>query len=146
MKDREDIYRVAYADAIKSLMVKYFNWDTINKEGVWRTRMQKIGQYFRDLDKNVWVDYVAKDIRVIINEYMCSNSNNDLTIFITDCRFDNEVIRIKELFPNDKILVQRLHREFTSNLTKEQQGDVSEKGISSHLVDMEIYLKNREVL
>ena len=139
----ETVKRVAYADAIKNIMVEYFGWDRDNKEGIWRTRMQKIGQYFRDLDKNVWVDYTANDIRTIMLAHDWISKNKSLTIFITDCRFDNEVLRIKELFPQANIVTQRLHREFESGLSNEQQNDISELGISDCLVDEEIYVKTK---
>ena len=143
-RDKESIHRVAYADAIKDIMAEYFGWDRGNKEGVWRTRMQRIGRYFRDLDKNVWVDYIVKDIREIVYAHkVVDRWNKDLTIFITDCRFDNEVIRVKELFPNNEVIVQRLHREFESGLSDEQQNDISELGISDYLVDEEIQVKTK---
>ena len=139
----EYIERFAFADAIKELMVKFFNWDGINKEGIWRTRLQKIGSYFRELDKNVWIDFIKKDIDEYINFYN-EVGIKDVTVIITDTRFDNEIIRMKELFPNYNVIVKRLHREFESCLNDAQQNDISERGISDDLVDEEIYLENRK--
>lgn len=137
----EFIVRFAFADAIKDLMKQFFKWDGKDKEGVHRSQMQSIGNGFRDIDESVWVNYLEKEIRGYIN-YHSGLGGKDVTIVITDLRFDNEVLRIKELFPNYKVIVKRLHREFKSRLDDTQQNDISERGISDDLVDEEIYLEN----
>lgn len=139
--DLEYITRFAFADAIKEMMLEFFEWDGKNKEGIWRTRMQAIGNFFRSIDKDVWVNYLYYQITHFID--INDDDNKNITIFITDNRFDNEVVRTKELFPCYNVIVKRLHRKFDSNLTKAQMSDISEQGISSYLVDEEIYLENK---
>jgi len=131
----KEVVRFAFADAIKDLMVKFFKWDRVDKEGKWRTILQQLGRYFRDIDHNVWVDYIADDIK----DWIDIHKEMDCVIFVNDLRFDGEVIRIKELLPNYEVEVLRLHRDFESKLTEEQKNDISERGISDYLVDREIY-------
>ena len=141
--DSEHIVRFAFADAIKDIMREFFQWDGENKEGIRRSQMQAIGNGFRALDVNVWIDYLEEEIRGYIN-YHIGLGGKDVTVFLTDCRFSNEITRTKELFPNYKVIVKRLHREFESCLNDAQQDDISERGISDDLVDEEIYLENRK--
>ena len=135
------IVRFAFADAIKDIMREFFRWDGKNKEGIWRTMAQTIGNTFRGIDKTVWVDYLEETIAGYI-DFHSGLGDKGVTVIITDTRFANEIIRMKELFPNYKVVVKRLHREFSSNLTKEQINDISEQGIPDYLVDEEIYLDN----
>ena len=137
----EFIARFAFADAIKDIMKEFFGWDGKDKEGIRRSQMQSIGNGFRDIDINIWIDYLEDKIRGYI-EYHIKLGGKDITIFLTDCRFPNEIIRTKELFLNYKVIVKRLHRKFNSNLTKEQMDDISEQGIPDYMVDEEIYLEN----
>ena len=137
----EYIVRFAFADAIKDIMCKFFKWDGKDKEGAWRTAAQTIGNSFRSINKTVWVDYLEETIAGYI-DFHSGLGDKGVTVIITDTRFTNEIIRIKELFPNCKVIVKRLHREFDSNLTKEQMDDISEQGIPDYMVDEEIYLGN----
>lgn len=140
-KNTEHIVRFAFADAIKDLMKQFFKWDGKDKEGVRRSQMQSIGNGFRDIDKNIWVDYLEEEIRGYIN-YHTGLGDKNVTIFLTDLRFNNEITRTIELFPNYKVIVKRLHREFESCLNNAQQNDISERGINDNLVDEEIYLES----
>lgn len=142
---KEYIARFAFADAIKDLMANFFYWDGEDKEGVRRTQMQSIGNFFRSLDKNVWVNFIKRDIEDYIRHHSRFNDKST-TVFITDNRFNNEIIRIKELFPSYNIIVKRLHRNFESCLNDAQQNDISECGINDDLVDEEIYLDNWELI
>ena len=142
--DSEHIVRFAFADAIKDIMCEFFKWDGEDKEGAWRTAAQTVGNSFRSIDKTVWVDYLEETIAGYI-DFHSGLGNKDVTVMLTDCRFDNEIIRTKELFPDYKVIVKRLHREFDSCLDDAQQDDISERGISDDLVDEEIYLDNWEL-
>ena len=137
------ITRFAFADAIKDLMKEFFGWDGKDKEGVRRSQMQAIGNGFRALDKAVWVNYLGETIAGYIDFYS-GLGDKDVTVMITDTRFENEIIRIKELFPDYKVIVKRLHRKFESCLNDAQQNDISERGISDNLVDEEVYIENRK--
>ena len=141
--DSQYIVRFAFADAIKDIMRGFFKWDGKDKEGVWRTMAQTIGNTFRGIDKIVWVDYLEEPIAGYI-DFHSGLGDKDVTVFLTDCRFENEILRTKELFPNYKVIVKRLHREFESCLNYAQQNDISERGINDDLVDEEIYLDNWE--
>lgn len=143
--EKEYIVRFAFADAIKDIMKEYFGWDGKNKEGIRRSQMQAIGNFFRSIDDKVWVDYLEREIRGYIN-YHIRLGGKDVTVFLTDLRFMNEVLRMKELFPDYKVIVKRLHREFESCLNNAQQNDISEHGINDDLVDEEIYLENHKGL
>ena len=139
----EYIARFAFADAIKDLMREFFKWDDKDKEGVRRSQMQFIGNAFRELDRSVWIDYLEEKIKGYIKYHVWLGCK-DVTVFITDCRFENEILRTRELFPNYKVIVKRLHREFKSCLNDAQQNDISERGIDDDLVDEEIYLENHK--
>ena len=139
----EHIVRFAFADAIKDIMKEFLGWDGKNKEGIRRSQMQKIGNFFRSIDDKVWVDYLEEPIAGYI-DFHNGLGDKDVTVMITDTRFENEILRTKELFPNYKVIVKRLHREFESCLDDAQQNDISERGISDDLVDEEIYLENRK--
>lgn len=138
---KEYITRFAFADAIKDLMVQFFGWDGKDKEGERRSQMQFIGNAFRTLDKAVWVNYLKEDMAGYI-DFFNGYGDKNVTVFITDCRFINEIIRVKELFPDYEVIVKRLHREFESCLNDAQQNDISERGINNELVDEEVYLDN----
>lgn len=84
-----------------------------------RLLLQKFGDHFREINSNVFIDYM---------EHKISNQTNN--VIITDVRFDNECRFIKK---NNGILIgidaeERLKSTVVDN-------HVTEKGVSKDLVD-----------
>lgn len=135
------VKRFAFADKIKSVIEDVTGWNrhSDDKEGKIRTILQRFGMLMRDeYDTNTWADITANDIKKCIDSdnYPC---NKEVVIMITDVRFDSEIFRIKEAFPDITTEVYKLHRDFKSRLTKEQQKDPSEHGVSDYLVNKNLY-------
>lgn len=89
-----------------------------------RTLLQVIGQAGRDYNINTWVNMCIGEI----------NYCNPDVVIIDDCRFQNEIARIKEEFSNVKTI--RVNRpNFKSDLTKEQLQDESETELDNYNFD-----------
>lgn len=140
----EIVVRYAYADAIKDIVSSSVGWEE-NIEGKnekIRSLLQDIGRAYRKFDINFWVDIVINKILSAVHLHEKFNDKDKrMVIFITDVRYQNEVLRMREMIPEYvPITVYRLHRDFESELTPEQQKDSSELGLPDELIDKDIYL------
>lgn len=123
----------AFADPIKDICTYYGGWDG-RKDERGRTLLQELGQVLVNYDKYVWARLVADEIE---GHLMPGKEN---LFFITDLRYNHEYEFMRYTFPEAEISVLRLHREYDSKLTEEQQQHSSEQGIKDEYVTEEIYL------
>lgn len=89
------------AEPMYYLAHEFFNM--INKD---RPLLQKIGNGFRAIDNDVWINHLIKELNKI---------DNNINIVIDDCRFLNEFTKLKEkgfkgvyISCDDKIRYERL--------------------------------------
>ena len=117
---------VHYADLVKFICSKYFDWDG-NKDEKGRTILQRVGtECVRDKIPDYWVDFIIGIIKLFPDEW-------DYVI-IPDTRFPNEIYKWKECgFDSIYIRVQR--ENFKSPLTAEQQSHRSEIALDNEVPD-----------
>lgn len=85
--DKHNFKKFAFADGITEIIEKYYPNES--KKGKPRHHYQHIGQALRELDTEVWINYLYQ--RVAEYEKECGPSN----IIITDVRQENEVESLK---------------------------------------------------
>jgi len=95
-----------------------------------RQLLQKFGDHFREINSNVFIDYI---------EHKISNQTN--TVIITDVRFDNECRFIKK---HNGILIGIDAEERLSALRARVDNHVTEKGVSKDLVDFWVFNNGTE--
>lgn len=126
--------KLAYADYLKYIAKQYFNWNG-EKDEEGRHLLQYIGtDIIRHKNPNFWVDTV----RMLVDNvfYDCNY------IFISDCRFPNELSwsNTNHLVTNIKII--RLNGDgspFENSLTYEQRQHPSETALSNSKFDYTFY-------
>lgn len=109
---------IAFADYLK-FTANTLGWDGLkDKRG--RTFLQHLGDVVREYDTNFWAKYVVYQMldNPLIEHWV-----------ITDLRFDNEYLYVRDALPHADIEVLQLDRDFESNLTEEQKQHPTEKGI-----------------
>ena len=122
---------VHYADLLKFICMQWFGWDGI-KDDYGRKLLQEIGtDIIRADDPDYWVDFVAKLLLKFKNRW-------DF-ILIPDCRFPNELERLREL-QFDTVYVRVNRSNFVSPLSKESQEHISEVALDDYPADF--YIEN----
>lgn len=125
LSENHRVLHIAYADKLKYICKTYFGWNG-QKDEEGRTLLQKVGtDVVRLQEPDYWVDEVIHVLKLFPNEW-------DYVI-ITDCRFPNEVARMKEEFDAYHIRVQRPNLK--SPLTIEQQNHESETALDDYPYD-----------
>lgn len=87
-------YRYAFADEVKEVAKKYFS-HLYNEKHKPRWLLQAIGTKFREIDPDVWVNAMFKNMdnqSRVLEGYGLASEN----IVITDCRMPNEYKALKE--------------------------------------------------
>lgn len=121
-----------YADFLKFILSKYFDWDG-QKDEKGRTLLQFVGtDVIRKKDPNFWVHTVITILKLFPNTWD--------TVIIPDCRFPNECLRMKEEFngPDNKVMLVKMSRQATGGLLGEQLKHVSETAMDNVLADIQI--------
>lgn len=122
-------YRVIithYADLVKFICEKYFNWNG-KKDEIGRSLLQRIGtDVVRAKNPNYWVDFVANLLEYFPDEWDY--------VLIPDTRFPNEIDRLKD-FGYDVITVRVNRLNYISSLTAEQQAHLSETSLDDYKFD-----------
>lgn len=121
-----------YGDLVKYVCKTFFDWDG-QKDEKGRTLLQKVGtDQIRAKDPDYWVNFISEILWFFPNEWDY--------VLIPDCRFPNEVERLKQA--NFDVTHVRVVREnFESPLTEEQQKHPSETALDYYPPD--ILLINR---
>lgn len=119
-----------YADLLKFMCKSFFNWDG-QKDEAGRHLIQYVGtDVVRKQDENYWVDFIISVLRLFKNEWD--------HVIIPDCRFPNEIDRLKEEgFETVHIRIVRPGME--SQLTSEQQMHASETALDGVEADYTVW-------
>lgn len=117
---------IHYADLLKFICLTYLDWNG-EKDEPGRTLLQEVGtDIVRSEEPNYWVDFVISLARFFSDRWDY--------VLIPDCRFPNEIERIKSKgYPTIHIRVVR--PGYVSELTAEQQQHASEVALDSSTPD-----------
>lgn len=120
---------IHYADLLKFICEKYFDWDG-QKDEKGRRLLQHVGtDVVRSWDANFWVDFVATMLRLFGNRWGY--------VIIPDARFPNEIDRLRESgFDVTHLRVER--PEYESDLTDTQKAHPSETSLNNYKPDFTI--------
>lgn len=120
-----------YGDLLKYICRTYFGWNG-EKDEYGRTLLQKVGtDAIRSQRPDYWVDFVTGVMELFPGEWDY--------VLIPDCRFPNEVDRVKEA-GFDTTHVRVVRENFVSPLSSEQQAHPSETSLDDVAADY--YIKN----
>lgn len=132
-----------YADLLKYICKTFFNWDG-NKDDKGRTILQHVGTDTIRMKNNrpdYWVDFIIDILWMFYDEWDY--------VLIPDCRFPNEIERMKSEFNGswDYNLVQSIRvtrPNFDSGLSTEQLNHPSECALDGYEFDH--YITNDSTL
>lgn len=129
-KNGKSVLVIHYADLVKYICSSIFGWDGV-KDDYGRSLLQRIGtDVVRKKNPNYWVDFVIEILTFFPNEWD--------VVLIPDCRFPNEIARLKEE-GFDPIHVRVLRDSYDSTLTAEQQNHSSETALDNYGADYYIF-------
>lgn len=120
-----------YGDAVKHICRSYFGWNG-EKDVVGRTILQRVGtDIIRERDPNFWVDFGIRMFKACHDEWDY--------VLIPDCRFPNEIERLKE--EGFDVAYFRVYRgeNFDNGLSEEQKAHPSETALDEYEPDISIY-------
>ena len=106
-----------------------------------RTVLQKVGIFFRELYKDIWVDYLMSEIDgPDIKNWDGSYSN----IVITDVRFLNEVKAVKE---RNGVIIRLIREDYQALQGKEAQhaSETEQLNVPDELIDLTVSAKTGEL-
>lgn len=115
---------IHYADLLKYICKQFFGWNG-EKDESGRSLLQRVGtDIVRAKDEDFWVSFVARFLNVFADNWDCA--------IIPDCRFPNEISRMKEF--GDAIGATVTHLRITRNsadsaLTADQRAHSSETAL-----------------
>ncbi len=120
-----------YGDLVKYICTTFFDWDG-RKDEYGRSLLQYVGtDVIRNQVPDYWVDFVS--------EILCFFSDKWDYVLIPDCRFPNEVDKLKK-FKLDTTHLRIIRPNFKSPLTEEQQAHISETALDD--VRPDFYIMN----
>lgn len=128
-ENKGEILVIRYADYLKFVLEKYFDWDG-KKDEKGRSLLQHIGtDVCRKNNPNIWVEVVMDLVKGLGNKFSY--------ILIPDTRFPNE---IDEWYDNEfKVITIRVVREnedgsfYDNGLTEEQKNHPSETSLDDYV-------------
>lgn len=126
--------KLAFADEVKNV-AKEIGWNG-EKDAKGRSGLQMIGDGARNyFDEDVWIKKLIRSLYLIFHSKYYINKDTpkeqESIIFITDCRYLNEILKIKEwagvYTPLKTIRITRPY--YDNGLTEEQKNNKSETGL-----------------
>ena len=121
----KSILIIHYGDLVKFICEKYFFWNG-EKDKYGRGLLQKVGtDVIRKQRPDYWVDSV-----IDILSFFPGNWDY---VLIPDCRFPNEIDKMKEIFDTHSVRVIRL--DFDNGLTPKQKEHPSETSLDNYEFD-----------
>jgi len=127
---KEKVLITHYADLLKFVCEKYFNWNG-EKDEVGRHILQYIGtDVIRKQNPNYWIDFVKGILTMFENEWDY--------VLIPDVRFVNE---LEGWYGFDTVNLRVNRLNFINPLTLEQQNHISETELDNYEFD---YIINSE--
>lgn len=123
MKDGYPVLHIAFGDAVKDALVRYYDWDG-NKDINGRAMLQRLGtEQMRHMFPDFWAEHVAK--------FIAATRKDHLYVIIDDWRFMNEFDVISDY--NTEVVTIRVERYnedgskyVNPNMTAEQRAHQSE--------------------
>lgn len=129
-KQGEKVLRIAFADQVKFMATKYFNWNG-KKDEEGRKLLQWLGtDYVRERDEDFWARIVFEFVTVFQEQHSY--------VIIDDWRFVNEEV-IFRFSPFETFSLRVVRPDFENSLTEEQRIHRSEVGLDNHHFDYTIY-------
>lgn len=120
---------IHYADLLKFICTKFFNWDG-NKDEKGRSILQHVGTDIVGAKKpDYWVDFVISFLQLFPTEWDY--------VLVPDCRFPVEVTKMKKHFNTTTLRIERPN--FDNGLTFEQKQHPSEVSLDDYSFDATIY-------
>ena len=129
-EDGKKVLITHYADLVKYICTKFFDWNG-EKDEYGRHLLQYVGtDIVRAQNPNYWVDFVIDMLRMFGNNWDC--------VLIPDCRFPNEIDKLKEAGFN--VTHMRVVRpNYDNGLTAEAKNHLSETALDNVESDITIY-------
>jgi len=123
-----------YADLLKYICKTIFNWNGVKDENG-RQLLQYVGtDVIREQNPDYWVDFIIGILDMFYGDWDY--------VLIPDCRFPNEVERLKEA-DFDTVSVKIVRDDFVSELTEEQKNHKSETAMDNF--DFDFVVHNRDM-
>lgn len=124
--DGKKVLITHYADLLKFICKNMFGWDG-NKDENGRHILQYVGtDVIRNVNPDYWVDFISNFLKMFSTDWDY--------ILIPDCRFPNEIQRMRE--DGWDVFSVRINRtDFESSLTKEQKNHISETALDNYIFD-----------
>lgn len=132
-----------YADLVKYICEKFFQWNG-EKDEYGRTLLQLVGtDIVRKQQPDYWVNFIV-DVLKFFGKNGNKNGMFDY-VLIPDCRFPNEIDRMKLEFDTISVRVVRyddveLDKPFENSLTEDQRRHPSETSLDAY--DFDSYINN----
>ena len=126
-------FTIAFADWLKCLVAKNFDYDE-DKKSQYRTLLQEFGtDKVRSIDKDFWVKIVSMTIDLLKDEYD--------VFLLTDARFENELNHT--VFSDEHQIYNVLvKRDGFHELTGKQEGHSSERLAERDLDSFDCVIRN----
>ncbi len=113
-----------FADKLKEVALELFPDIYLYNQDKKRSLLQQLGVKLREINENVWVDYLLRKIGVYAQK-----------LVITDCRFQNEydILTSKHGFIpvkvncDDRVRAERLYQRDGRRMTPAEMGHISEQ-------------------
>lgn len=119
-----------YADLVKYICKQFFGWNGL-KDVNGRQLLQNVGtDVVRSQNPNYWVDFVIGILTMFSDKWEY--------VLIPDCRFPNEIEKMKQ--DGFNVITLRIVRSnYRSSLTNEQKNHPSETALDNYNFDYTIY-------
>lgn len=122
-----------YADLLKYICKTFFGWNGVKDENG-RQILQYVGtDVIREQAPDYWVDFIISILEMFYKNWDY--------VLIPDCRFQNEVKRLREL-DFDVTSIKIVRDNFISELTEEQKKHTSEVAMDNFNFDFVIHNKD----
>jgi hypothetical protein len=130
----KNVLIIHYAYFLKAICRDFFGWDG-NKDSVGRTILQVVGtDKARHRNPDIWVNMTIEFIKAFGQDYDY--------VLIPDCRFVNELDRLKQ--EKFDVFALWIHRKgFDNGLTEEQKNHPSETGLLNYKFDHIISVESK---
>lgn len=142
IKEDYNIHRVAFGDGVKEV-ARSMGWNG-EKDEAGRSGLIMVGDGARKyFDPNIWINKAIEKLSTI-HEALTYMLNDETAVFVTDCRYKNEITMLKEWGEKYGHIVYtvRIDRpNHISRLTPEQLANPSECDLDNY-TDWNIQVEN----
>lgn len=119
-----------YADILKLIASTCYGWKWGDKSENGRQLLQRLGtEVFRAVDQDIWVEIMIPILRGLSQDF-------DVVV-LCDCRFVNEITKLRDSMYLDEVFSIRVERDgFDNGLTEEQKRHSSETALDNFKFDL----------